>query len=61
MTSKTIIRLNIDSLRTKLAEEQSPMKRQELYRLLAEERAKLAALKTGPAADAKIKKNKKLR
>lgn len=58
MTSRTIIRFNIDILRTKLAEEQNPMKRQEMYRLLAEERAKLAAME----ADLPIRnKNKKPR
>lgn len=44
MMKKTIIRSNIDALRWKAAEEQNPIKRREIYRLLAEERAKLAPL-----------------
>lgn len=61
MTNKTIIRSNIDALRWTLAEEQSPTKRQQIYRLLAEERAKLTALETDRPAGTKRKKNKETR
>jgi len=61
MANKTFIRTNIDALRWTLADEQSRIKRQQIYRLLAEERAKLAALEADPSAGSKRRKNQEAR
>jgi hypothetical protein len=45
-----ITQLNIEHYRTKLATEADPAKREMLQRLLAEEKAKLAALNDPPGA-----------
>jgi hypothetical protein len=44
-----VIQLNIEHYRTKLASEGDPAKREMLQRLLAEEKAKLAAVNDPPS------------